>query len=162
MKKVIRSIKSCALYFFVFMIIFFIGGRIYEFTHKDDRKPRTTPLNPQTITTLCKNFELDESDRLCNNTRDIYGPDFYTVLSKTLKPYEYSKYEISESLTYDDVEEKIGQFKYECWDVVHQKDGFSYFRCSYDLRGDSVYIVAILFSYPDNKVYRIMTPMGED
>jgi len=144
-----------------FIALFWGISQIYIYFHRDDWKRRTTPLPFQTVLILCKNLQIGMSNRLCNNTNDVYGPDFYPVISKTLKPYVY-KYDKRESMNFDDVEEKIGIFRYDCEPVVTTADGFSYYRCHYDFHGDREFIIGILFSYPDNKVYQINTPMGED
>lgn len=125
-------------------------------------KERTTPLQKDTVDTLCANFQLEKDHKLCNGKREIYGPDFYDILRDTFHPYEAYKIPSSEAGTYEDVEEKIGEFKYRCFRVVHQADGFSYFNCNYGFRGDREFIIGIIFSHPDNAVFRINTPMGFD
>ena len=125
-------------------------------------KERTTPLPKNTVSILCDNFQLEKDHRLCNGKKDIYAPDFYDILRDTFRPYEAYGIPSSEAATYEDVEEKIGEFRYECFPVVTTGDGFSYFDCSYDFRGDREFIIGIMFTYPDNAVIRINTPMGFD
>ena len=62
----------------------------------------------------------------------------------------------------DEVEKKIGDFKYKCFPVVNQADGFTYFDCAYDLRGDEEFFIVITFTYPDKAVFSIHMPMGYD
>ncbi len=128
---------------------------------RDDWKQRTTPLPQEKIAVLCKNFDLKQDHKLCTGKKDVYGPDFYDIIRDTFRPYE--EYKVKEkAATYDEIEEKIGAFKYKCFPVVHQADGFTYFNCDYDLRGDREFIIGIFYTYPDNVVYSIYTPMGYD
>jgi len=138
-------------------------GYLEFIRYGDQWKERTTPLPHATIDTLCASFNLEKSHPLCNDSKgDIYGPDFYEIIRDTFRPYEAYEIPSSESATYEEVEEKIGMFKYECRDVITNGDGFSYFRCWYDLRGDREFIIGIMYTYPDKAVFRINTPMGFD
>ena len=128
---------------------------------RDDWKQRTTPLPQETIAILCENFELEPDHRLCSGKREIYGPDFNKIVRETFRPYQAYGME-HEAATYDEVENVIGMFKYECESVVYQPDGFNSYVCRYDLRGDREFTIGILFTYPDNVVYSIYTPMGYD
>jgi len=133
------------------------------FHYKDDWKQRTTPLPLESVKILCENFNLDEKDTLCNGKKIVYGPDFYEIIRDAFRPYEAYQIESSEATTYDEVDEKIGTFSHnECGQVIEESDGFMYFRCWYDLRGDGEFIIGILYTYPDNAVFRINTPMGYD
>lgn len=129
---------------------------------QDDWKKRTTPLPRDTITVLCTNFQLENDDPLCSGKKDVYGPDFYNLLRDTFRPFEEYEIDSSEAATYEDVEEKIGMFKYECDDVATTGDGFAFYSCRYDLRGDREFIIGIMYTSPDNAVFRINTPMGYD
>lgn len=151
------SIAALACIFVTFIII----GRIITFVHRNDWKERTTPLPQSTVHMLCANFDLDETNKLCNGREVIYGPDFYKIIVESFRPYEW-KGSKEDAASYDEVERKIGQFKYDCESVVTEGDGFSYFVCYYDLRGDREFIIGNFFSYPDNLVYRINFPWGED
>jgi hypothetical protein len=144
------------------LLLLILGCGLLIDLRSDDWKKRTTPLPMDIIMTLCFNFDLDKSHPLCSGKKDVYGPDFYDILRDTFRPYEEYEIPSSESATYEEVEEKIGMFKYECRDVITNGDGFSYFRCWYDLRGDREFIIGIIYSYPDNAVFRINTPMGYD
>lgn len=129
--------------------------------YNDDWKQRTTPLPLETVKTLCKNFNLGD-DLLCAGKKEVYGPDFNGILRDTFQPYEAYEIKSDETATYDEVEEKIGMFKYECDDVATTGDGFSFYSCRYDLRGDREFIIGIMYTYPDNAVFRINAPMGYD
>ncbi len=122
--------------------------------HQDDWKKRTTPLPKETRDLLCSRFGLSQEDVLCSG-KDIYALDFMPTIQDTFKPYETYHIKSSEAATYEEVEEKIGTFKYECEQVVHQADGLSYFRCFYDLRGDKKFIITIFYTYPEEAVMRL-------
>jgi hypothetical protein len=137
-------------------------GYLHFVYYGDDWKEGTTPLPAETVKILCENFDLDAKDPLCNGKKAVYGPDFYDIIRDTFRPYESYEIESSEAATYDEVEEKIGMFRYECEPAVTTGDGFTFFSCTYDLHGDREFIIGILYTYPDNAVYRINTPMGYD
>jgi hypothetical protein len=137
-------------------------GYLYFIRYGDHWKQRTTPLPRETVAILCTNFALDKNHLLCSAKEDVYGPDFYKIIRDTFRPYEAYEIASNEAATFDEVDEKIGMFKYECEPVVYQADGFTYFNCLYDLHGDREFIMGIMFTYPDNAVFRINTPMGFD
>ena len=145
-----------------FLILLCAAGNFYSYLHRNDWKVKTTPLSKETIGTLCNNFELEKEHSLCNGKKDIYGPDFIDVISDTFRPYEEYQIPSNEAATYDEVEEKIGVFKYECEPVVTTGDGFTYFICHYDLRGDEEFPIGIIFTYPEMATFRIMMSMGYD
>jgi hypothetical protein len=136
-------------------------GYLHFIYYRDDWKQRTTPLPQETIKILCKNFNLEKKP-LCTGKKAVYGPDFYEVIRDTFRPYEAYEIKSNEAGTYDDVEEKIGAFRYECEPVATTGDGFAFFSCNYDLRGDREFIIGIIYTYPDMAVFRINTPMGYD
>jgi len=123
---------------------------------------RTTPLPQDAIETLCNSFNLTKDNSLCNDTKEVYAFDFYDAIRDDFKPYEAYEIDLRESATYQEVEKKIGVFKYECEPPIHQADGFSYFGCNYDFRGDREFIMHIMYSLPEEDVFRINTPMGLD
>ena len=138
-------------------------SQISRYLQKDDWKTKTTPLPVETIELLCRNFEIREDNPLCNGKKDVYGPDFIDIISDTFRPYEAYNVPSSEAATYDEVDKKIGVFKYECESVVHQADGLSYFVCYYDLRGDKEFPIGIAFTHPEMATYRIgMRPLYND
>jgi hypothetical protein len=140
------------------ILAYLVGGCL----RRNDWKKRTSPLSKDTVAVLCANFDLATDHPLCTGKKEVYGPDFYRIIRDTFRPYEAYEIESSEAATYDEVEEKIGVFKYECEPAVHQADGFTYFNCVYDLRGDREFIMGIMYTYPDMAVFRINTPMGYD
>jgi len=149
----------------VLCIIIGVPILFYAYLHfvyyGDDWKQRTTPLPSETVTTLCENFDLD-ADSLCDGKKAVYGPDFYRVIRDAFRPYEAYGIASSEAATYAEVEDRIGIFRYECEPIVTTGDGFTFFSCDYDLRGDREFIIGIMYTYPENAVFRINTPMGFD
>jgi hypothetical protein len=123
--------------------------------HRDDWKTKTSPLPKQTISLLCERFGLSSQDRLCKDNRDVYGTDFFPVIRSTFQSELVPDTGSNKAASFDAVEQKLGTFRYECEPTVHQADGYSYFVCYYDLRGDRAFVVAIVYSYPEKKVLRI-------
>jgi hypothetical protein len=140
----------------------FFYGQLHRYMYQDDWKAKTTSLPKETVNTLCTNFELEKDHLLCNDKKDVYGPDFIDIIRDTFRPYEAYQISSNEAATYDEVEEKIGVFKYECEPVVTQGDEFTYFICHYDLRGDEEFPIGIIFTYPEMRTFRIMMSMGYD
>ena len=154
-EKILLSLVAC-----IVLLIFTCG--LVLTLRSDDWKNRTTPLPPETVETLCANFGLAKDHSLCNGKKEVYGPDYYDLIRDTFRPYEEYQIASSEAATYDEVKRKIGMFEYDCEPVATTGDGFSFFTCDYDLRGDREFIIGIMYTYPDNAVFRVMTPMGYD
>ncbi len=134
----------------------------------DAWKTQTSPLTEEQVSLLCANFGL-EKDIRCNG-QQVYGPDFYDDIVETFHPEEeFRTYGFGpKPSTYDDVESKLGLFKVSCGEVITGSDmtlfggEFQYFKCQYDLRGDGVNILGITFRYPNETVWNITRPVGED
>ena len=156
-----KIIKRIFITLCIFIVLAVLACLLVVTLRRDDWKKRTTPLPRETVAILCANFDLEKDHPLCNGKTDVYGPDFYDIIRDTFHPYE-DEIDSSKAATYDEVEEKIGMFEYECEPVVYEADGFTYFNCVYDLRGDMEFVIGIMFTYPDNAVFRINTPMGYD
>jgi hypothetical protein len=152
-KKILITVRIIVAIPVLVLLVLYINRAL----HQDDWKERTTPLPEETRDLLCSRFELSPDDPLCNGKKDVYAPDFVRIIKDTSRPYEEYRIQSSEAATYDDVEEKIGKFKYECEPDVHQADGLTYFICSYDLRGDREFVMAFLYTYPEKAVMRIMS-----
>lgn len=136
-------------------------GYLYFVYNGDDWKQRTTPLPLESVKVLCENFNI-EKNSLCTGKKAVYGPDFYDVIRDTFRPYQQYEINSSEATTYEEVEKKIGIFRYECEPIVTTGDGFTFFSCSYDLRGDRKFVIEIMYTYPDNAAFRMNAPMGYD
>jgi hypothetical protein len=162
MERKMKIIKRILITVGVLVIVSIFACLLAVALRQDDWKERTTPLPSHTIAILCANFQLEKDHQLCDGKKEVYGPDFYDIVRDTFRPYEEYEIASSEAATYDEVEKKLGNFKYECEPIVYQADGFNYFRCFYDFHGDREFIVVIFFTYPDMSVIRISTPMGYD
>jgi hypothetical protein len=127
----------------------------------DSWKQRTTALPSETVKLLCQEFKLSAAS-LCSGTQAVYGPDFYNAIRNTFRPYEEYGILGSAAASYDEVEQKLGVFRYACDAVVHATNAPAYFLCYYDLRGDRVFTIAIMFTDPDKRVWRIHSPLGLD
>ncbi len=157
-KEIIVISTTSVLLILVLSILY-----LNQVSRSNDWEKRTTPLPKTTVDLLCRNFALSLDDVLCNGKKDVYVLDFMKVVRDAFRPYETYEIESSEAATYEEVEEKIGMFKYECEPVETTGDGFSYFRCFYDLRGDRKFIITIFYTYPEMAVMRLgITSRFED
>ncbi|MBV6465791.1 MAG: hypothetical protein PGMFKBFP_01076 [Anaerolineales bacterium] len=155
MKQLQKIAFALTLFCFVALLLLFLIPQVNFAIHRNDYKKKTTPLPKETVEILCDNFSLEKEDKLCNGKKEVYAPDFFRTINSDFKPYEEYQIESSESATYEEVQEKIGAFQFKCEPTVTTGDGFSYFLCSYDLRGDRFYTIVIFFSYPDMAVFRM-------
>ena len=158
--------RNVVFYAILAVFLLCISGVFYSQLHRhihwDDWKAKTTPLPNETIGILCNNFELESEHALCNGKKSVYGPDFIDIIRDNFRPYEAYQIPSSKAATYDDVEKKKGVFKYECEPVITERDGFTYFICHYDLRGDEEFPIGIIFTYPEMATFRIMMSLGRD
>jgi|WetSurSiteA1Bulk_404760.scaffolds.fasta_scaffold24138_2 hypothetical protein len=161
MKILLRNFLIVLSVIITIFNIFIIILNINTYLHRNDWKERTTPLPVTTIRNLCINFNIENDNPLCDGKKNIYNRDFFETIIDSLRPYWHKQDKVG-TATFVVVEEKLGEYKIECESIITEGDGFSYYTCSYDLRGDGSYILYIWFTYPDNFVYRINTPMGED
>jgi len=103
----------------------------------------TSPLEAAVVQDLCQKLALPEDDPLCLPGAVVYAPDFFPAVKAAFEPG---------ITTYDDVQEKLGVYKYRQDPLVIQADGVKYFRCWYDFNGDHVF--PIVFSFTDENVLR--------
>lgn len=137
--------------------------RLNAYSHRNDWKEYTTPLPKENVNILCDSFELPSDHQLCDSKQQVYGPDFYELIRERFRPSIEYRSPNDTPATYDEVMNMIGRFETECEDVVWiQSKGHYTFRCFYDLRGDSVFEIGITFLYPENTVYKIVTPLSYD
>jgi hypothetical protein len=158
-KKVIKVFLLCIGIPILLFAIFIIVGNIDTYIHRNDWKARTSPLDAGSVAQLCSDLGLSAQDDLCNGSAPVYGPDFYHDINNVFRPYKEFG-EKDQAATYAEVKAVLGPYKTDCEDVVTNGDGFTYFECNYDIRGDGEFTIGISFTYPDNLVYRIMTPMS--
>jgi hypothetical protein len=136
--------------------ILFAYGIVGGILRRDSWKERTTPLPEKTVKDLCEYFVLDDKYSLCDGSRDVYGPDFDDVIREKLLP------ETDTPIFYDDVERMLGEFRTNCEPVAKAPEGWSYFRCSYDLRQDGQFPFMIMYYYPQNEVFEVFPPQTND
>lgn len=149
--------KGFLVFFCILGIVLCLSLFLSEFLRRDDWKKETTPLPKETVTTLCKNLLLNNQNPLCNGFKDVYAIDFADVFEDTFLP------ETGNPATYQDVENKIGDYKVECQPVVHlPASGYSYFRCFYDLNGDGYWRYAFYFYYPSETLFSIRAGSPND
>lgn len=117
-------------------------------------RERTSPLDPAVVNDICQKFGLPESDDRCKPGAVVYAPDFFNTIGGTFQP------ENGEWATYDQVEEKLGEYKYEEEPITKVSDGTEYFVAWYDLRGDRVYPIVIFF-YSDGSLMRIIATVTD-
>ncbi len=124
-----------------------LGTKLYYgFLNRADWRQQTTPLDQLTIEELCKIFSINSSDKLCNNTRPIYAPDFFDEIK-------------SNTTTYKDVQAKIGKYQSKLEPLITLGDGSKYFVSEYDLRGDGVTSI-IFFFHEDGRIMKVIINKG--
>lgn len=106
------------------------------------------PLKSEVVQDICLRFDLPSNDSRCQFDAVVYSDDFNNTISDALKTTN------SRQLTFDQVEEKLGRYRYECEPKVTQADGTQSFRCYYDLQGDKIFRIGISF-FSDGRVWRI-------
>jgi hypothetical protein len=112
-------------------------GYLYEVRWRD----RTNPLRSDVIFDLCTSFSLTEDNRLCRPSEVVYGPDFFPIIKNTFLPEGSSRI-----ATYEEVEKRLGNYLVKCGSNIRQADGDEYFICEYDLQGDGVFPITIVYS----------------
>lgn len=158
--------KAVAFILLVFLVIavglgaiyLFIGGVMLYDVIKDHMTWRdaTTPLSQEVNSDLCTQLEIDPTDPRCDieNSSVVYGPDFFREIYELFTP------EDSPWATYDEVEEIIGTYKYECEPTVQLSDGTEYFVCAHDFAGDRVFPIAI-FYFSDGNMMELIADVSD-
>jgi hypothetical protein len=149
-------------------IVGWIATTYFPNPERDVWKTQTSPLTEEQVSLLCANFGL-ENDVRCSG-QQVYGPEFYDDIVETFHPEEeYRTYGFGpKPSTYDNVESRLGQFKVSCGEVITESDvtlfggEFQYFKCQYDLRGDGANVLGITFRHPQETVWSITRPVGEE
>jgi len=149
--------KGFLIFPFLLAIVLCFAMFIVEILQRDDWKQATTPLSRETLVSLCKDLSLNNPHSLCNGSEDVYAKDFVDVFEHIFLPKN------GNPATYQDVEDKIGDYKVECKPVVHlPASGYSYFRCFYDLNGDGYWRYSFYFYYPDETLFSIRSGSPND
>jgi len=144
------------------MSSFCISPFVYSYLHKDDWKKDTTPLPEETIATLCMNLSLSTDHPLCNGSDDVYAADFSRVLREHFPLADAMETPKDQAtITYQEVKNVIGEFEWECQEVVDESD-ISFFRCLYDFRGDRFWVDAFYFYYPEETLFSIRSGSSKD
>ncbi len=98
-------------------------------------KNESTPLSNETIKDLCRKLSL-EKDPLCQRRRSLYAPDFFPAINTKFK---------RRGTTYQDVQAVLGEYQVELEPIETDSYGKTYFFSSYDIRGDQVTGILMLF-----------------
>jgi len=112
-------------------------------------REHTTPLDPEVVADICEKFGLPEDDPRCQPGATVYAPEFFRTIGETFQPPD------GDWATYSQVEEILGEYKFDEEPITILSDGTEYFRCWYDLRGDRVYPIVISFN-SDGSIRKII------
>jgi len=112
----------------------------------------SSPLETAVVQDLCQKLALAEDDPLCQPGAVVYAPDFFPAVRTTFQPG---------ITTYDDVQEKLGDYQYKKGQLVTQVDGTKYFVCDYDFNGDRVFPVGFFFT-DEGILKRVFATVGDD
>jgi hypothetical protein len=100
----------------------------------------TSPLERSVVQDVCMQLSIPTTQSPCQEGQRVYAPDFFGLIHSTFKVGIN---------TYDDVEEKIGKYRFDCETPVtyRTRTGFdTNYRCWYDLNGDRVYKFGFRFT----------------
>lgn len=120
-----------------------------QVARRSDYARTTTPLSSDVAHDLCDKFEISSKDRRCQPGAIVYGPDFFPVINSYLRALPKA------DATFQTVYEKLGAYLVGC--EKPDKDGI--YACRYDLVGDDVYPIGILFM-EDGEIYDIIINTG--
>ena len=121
-----------------------------RFLYRRNWEKETSPLPTETIEKLCKSLSLDESEFVCDPSDKTYAYDFSQVLREYFLPKD------SATITFQQVESVMSDYQIDCQDVVDlPANGYSYFRCFYDMRGDGYWLDTFYFYYPEETLFSI-------
>ena len=137
---------------YVFIKAAFLGGAIFFKTVKEGLawREHTIPLSEKVVDDLCTEFELDPEDDRCDHSGDeVYGPDFYSLLYETFTPKN------ANWATREEVDERIGDYRYDCDIPSIDGEGREFISCDYDFAGDRAFKFEIWF-FSDGEVKRII------
>ena len=132
-------------------------GILYTYLDSSQRgnwRDNTSPLDSRVVDDICSQFDISSSDWRCGPNAIVYAPDFFRTIGQYLKESDTGM------LTFDDVEGKLGKYKYHCEPTITESDGKRYFVCRYDLNGDRIYPIVIFF-YDDGRIMRVIADVGD-
>ena len=160
MKKTLKIIKIGIGIFLCSVVLYFIipiAVDIYtslqnynkRIASRPDYTEITAPLPRDVIDDLCSKFAISPSDIRCVPNSVAYGPDFFEDIKSYFKGLPH------QDQTYTMVQKKLGVYLVSCEEP--DKEGF--YSCTYDLRGDGIYPIDVLFT-KDDFYYRILASTG--
>lgn len=131
---------SVVLTAFILEVLIFIGPSAYkmyvlaqpdeaEVAYRDNYKLHTTPLSQTVVDDLCSKLGLKDTSPRCEPGAVVYAPELFDEIKLYFR--DLSRPE----KTYETVQKVLGPYLVAC----EAPDFEGYFRCRYDLQGDSVY-----------------------
>jgi len=115
------------------------------FSSENEYRKITTPLPENTVADLCSKFELSREDKRCQSEVVVYEPDFFKDILRYFDNVPQNE------ATFELVESKLGSYRVDC----EQPDIEGNYACRYDIHGDGIYPILILFSSED-LYYRVI------
>lgn len=118
-----------------------------------DYTRNTTPLTSEVVNDICEKFDFPATDERCQPNAIVYAAEFFSDIE------DYFTALPSNLANYETVQRKLGIYLEYQTPVVHVANGFSYFECRYDLRGDRVTSIVIWFT-PEGEIIKINKVYG--
>jgi len=97
-------------------------------------------LEEAVVQDLCREFDLPESNSICGLESDVYSADFLPIVRASFE---------EGSTTYDEVQDKIEQYQYECAPLEMRSDGEEQFDCWYAFSKSRMISIKLSFSNDD-------------
>ncbi len=161
-----RKLITVLILIFALIGVCYILLFIHSCSYRKSWEKKTSPLPQSTTSMLCKKLLLDNSNALCNDSKDVYALDFDEAVRQRFPLDLENTSELPKNkatIIYEEVSNVIGEFEVECQEVVHlSASGYSYFRCFYDLRGDGYWIMTFYFYYPEETLFSIQSGTEDD
>ncbi len=121
--KPLRQIFGIVILVALIGTIFSWGQNIYAAIR--DTRFVPSPLTQNELHDLCSNFEMADTDPICAPEAQVYLEDFLLVIKSAFQ---------SESgywATYNDVQDKLGDFEAKCTENPMNPDGSVDYTCHY-------------------------------
>jgi hypothetical protein len=110
----------------------------------------TSPLPQNVVDDICSALSIRTTSTDCEAGDVVYAPDLFDEIKA------YFQYLPRQDKTYDLVQKKLGPYL----DYCENPDTDGNYGCRYDLRGDDVYTVLILFN-KDDFYFRILASTSD-
>ncbi len=143
---VISVLTACV----TILALLFIGMyRMLDAYHKkqNDYTRSTSPLTVEVQRDVCEKFDIPETDRRCQSEYSVYAAEFRPEIASYLHSLR------KEERSFELVQEKLGDYLY-----LQGMNG-SYAFYIYDLRGDGVYTIVVVFD-PNGFIHKFMISHG--